>query len=220
MQNALKTDAGKARAENEQKKRVCSQLNSLFTSGELLKPKGFSKNKVSLATMKEMLLVCIRSRPPAPVSSTSSTSASAPLAPSDTESDENSDADTPLSGLTSTAASTTRASAAPTKSRPQRVYADISTFSSAPDVEEVLSGALDPDFDAVGSDSDDEASTMPCCGVKWDEDVGSAVVMCNRSCEWFHKGPLGVCPGQELTRKKLGASLFRYFCRECLASEA
>ena len=39
-------------------------------------------------------------------------------------------------------------------SRAQRVYADISSLSCAPDVKEVVSGALDPDFDAVGSDSD------------------------------------------------------------------
>ena len=81
-------------------------------------------------------------------------------------------------------------------SRAQRVYADISSLSCAPDVKEVVSGALDPDFDAVGSDSDDETNTMPCCGVKWDEDVGFAVVMCNRCCEWFHKGPLGYVPAK------------------------
>ena len=51
------------------------------------------------------------------------------------------------------------------------------------------------------------------------EDVGFAVVKCNRCCEWFHKGPLGACPGQEHTRKKLGTSFFGYFCRECLVTE-
>ena len=213
MEQALKTDAGKPRAENAQKKLLCSQLTSAFAAGECSKPKGFSGTKWSLTDMKDLLQQCIRSRPPAPASSTSSAAASAPLVASGAESDEDSDAGTLLSGL-----SAARPSTAP-KSRPQRVFADISTLLSAPDIEEVVSGALDPDFDAVGSDSDAEASTMPCCGVRWAEDVGFAVVKCSRCCEWFHKSVLGACPGQQLTRKKLGTGLFGYFCRMCLATE-
>ena len=212
MELALKTDGGKPRAENAQKTILCSQLTTLFSVGELTKPKGFSKNKWALADMKSMLLTCIRSRPP---SSASSSAPSAPQDASGTESDADSDGGTPLAGLAAAAKIS-----GPPKPRAQRVYADISSLSGVPDVEEVVSGALDPDFDAVGSDSDDEASTLPCCGVKWDEDVGFAVVKCNRCCEWFHKGPLGACPGQELTRKKLGTSFFGYFCRECLVTEA
>jgi hypothetical protein len=72
--------------------------------------------------------------------------------------------------------------------------------------------------DVVMSDDeeDEDASVMPCCGVKYDADGGYHVVQCSKCCEWVHVAKLGSCPGAGVTYNIARSRTFVFCCKRCL----